>query len=154
MSALNTLCFSGYTLRPATSADRNLAQSWTLADPHHREMNPDFWIEQRLGRDSYLLSDAQGPVFFFKIIRIGDNAVEFHIQFMPETEPEARTRTRKGLVEGLNWIERVLRNSGIAEWSFDSANPELIKFCKKRLGFTGDSGRLRKCFTPAMAAAQ
>lgn len=154
MSAIETFSFSGFTLRPATLSDRQLAETWTLADPFHKQVSPEFWIEQKLGRDSYLLSDQRGGVFFFKLIRLTDRKVEFHIQFMPDTEPEARSRTRRGLVEGFVWIERVLLTNAIEEVTFDSNNPELMAFCRKRLGFTVESGRLWKTLNPATAAAE
>lgn len=68
MTALNTLCFSGYTLRPAGEADRKLAEQWTAWDEEHAgKIDPGFWLEQRPGMDSVLLLDALGPVLFCKV---------------------------------------------------------------------------------------
>lgn len=144
MSAIETFSFSGFTLRPATYLDRQLAQAWTFADPYHKDVSPDFWIEQRIGRDSYLLTDAKGPVFFFKLERLTGTRVMCHIQFMPEVELDTRDRTRSGLMLGLHWIQKVLEINGVKSLEFDGDNPGLIRFAKRRLGFTGEGKRLVK----------
>lgn len=145
MTAIETFTFSGYTLRPATKHDLSLAQLWTLADVHHAEITaPSFWVEQRLGRDAFILSDGAGPVFFFKMHQLDSNEVELHIQFMPDTCEEDRARMREGLVQGMTWLERVLRLSGVSRVSFDSRNPELVSFSRKRLGFDVSGHRLTK----------
>jgi hypothetical protein len=143
MSAIETFSFSGFTLRPAIPKDRTLAAAWTLADPFHKaRVNPNFWLEQAFGKDSYLLSDARGPVFFFKLERLSEEKVECHIQFMPANLPDARERTRAGLIQGFEWIERVLGMNSVRSLVFNGDNPELIRFAKKRLGFTGETSRL------------
>lgn len=159
MSALETFTFNGYTLRPANESDLPLAQLWTLADTDHKDITlPSFWIEQRIGRDSYLLSDGAGPVFFFKLhvttwrgSAMKPCRVELHIQFMPGITDEDTGRIRGGLTQGMTWLERVLRLSAIREVSFDSSNRKLIAFCKKRLGFSGEAGRLVKHISPVEA---
>lgn len=139
MSAFDTFCFSGYTLRPAASSDLSLAQEWTVADPYHRDTTPaEFWLEQKPGRDSYLLSDGGGPIFFFKMekapLRI-DPFIILHVQFMPTTDENAKERVREGLRQGMEWLKRVARMSGVHELMFQSSNPELSAFCRRRLGF-------------------
>lgn len=147
MTALNTFGFSGYTLRPAATSDLSLAQDWTEADDDHRETTfPTFWLAQGEGCDSYLLSDPIGPVFFFKMVRVdgATQAVELHIQFMPEAQPRDRERKREGLTQGMEWLERILRASGISHIRFKSTKPELIAFCRKRLGFRVEGEVLSK----------
>ena len=168
MTALNTLRFSGYTLRPAGEADRRLAEQWTARDEDHAgKIDPGFWLEQRLGMDSVVVEDSQGPVFFFKtcllIEKITDQrplpiqlvglsqktidevrpwseriAAEVFIQFMPCATEEDRERTRQALIEGMAWLAPVLEQSGAEEMFFDSRQPKLIAFCQKRLGFIVD----------------
>ena len=58
--------------------------------------------------------------------------------------PDAKERTRKGLKQGLEWIERVLEVNRIRYMEFVGDNPELIHFAKKRLGFRGEAKRLYK----------
>lgn len=156
MTAVNSFTFSGYTLRPANEADLPLARMWTLADVYHREITPpSFWVEQRPGRDSFLLIDASGPIFFFKIhatrwagltdaMAMKPSEVELHIQFMPDTDAHDRRRLREGLLQGMAWLERILRLSGVHRICFDSRNPELIRFCRKRLGFDISGERLSR----------
>jgi hypothetical protein len=168
MTALNTLRFSGYTLRPAGEADRRLAEQWTARDEDHAgKIDPGFWLEQRLGMDSVVMEDSQGPLFFFKtcllIEKIPDRTplpvqlvglsqktidearpwseritAEVFIQFMPCATEEDRERTRQALIEGTAWLVPVLEQSGAEEIFFDSRQPKLIAFCQKRLGFIVD----------------
>lgn len=136
MTALNTFQFGGYALRPATGDDAELAHAWTQADAEHRENTAAaFWTEQGLGCDSYLLSDPISPIFFFKMVRFSEHVVELHIQFMPETGPRDHERTREGLLQGFEWLERVCRLSGVKCIAFDTRNAMLRKFAIKRLGF-------------------
>jgi len=119
MSAIESFKFGeSYLLRPAGNGahleDLELAVRWTAADPDHAgRVEPGFWLEQRLGRDSYMLEDAGGPLFFFKLhwwyrapeeqamhpvdgallpslITLPWNGmerlVEIHIQFAPRTQ--------------------------------------------------------------------
>jgi hypothetical protein len=164
MSALNTLQFKGYTLRPAGPADLDLATAWTAADPDHAgQIGPQFWLEQQLGVDCVLVSDGKGPVFFFKAVMLVYKrrrgplplqlvglseqtitevspipekvAAQVFIQFMPCMTEEDRERTREALIQGMEWLEPVLEQGGAEEIFFDSRNKKLIAFCVKRLGF-------------------
>lgn len=157
MSAIETFTFGPYTLRPAGKfdADRKLAEEWTSADRDHAgRVDPVFWLEQKLGRDSYILQDKTGPLFFFKLIQPAlpedrFNACEVHIQFpphpgQPEKQPLQRERLAIALHEGLQWLERVLIGNNIGEIFFDSTSDPLVAFCIKRLGFQLVDGKLRK----------
>jgi hypothetical protein len=179
MTALSTLRFSGYTIRPANLphtvtadkklyADRDLrlAIEWTAADPYHRgKIDPEFWLEQRPGMDSVLVEDSQGPVFFFKAQLLDQTArnrgpiAQIFIQFMPCATEEDRERTRQALMEGMAWLEPVLRQSGVEEIFFDTRQLKLIAFCQKRLGFIVDGKdleggyvRLRRTLQPRKPA--
>lgn len=158
MSAIETFSFGPYTLRPAgrDPGDLQLAQVWTSADRDHAgRVLPGFWLEQKLGRDSYILLDYNGPLFFFKLIQYvepitnGKPMCEIHIQFPPapgqaETQPLQRERLAMALHEGLQWLERVLIGNRIGEIFFDSSSDPLVAFCIKRLGFVLEGGKLRK----------
>lgn len=69
---LPTYHFDTYTLRPATMLDALLAMEWTAADPFHawEAAQPDYWIEQKFGINTYVVEDVYGPVFFFKMVRV------------------------------------------------------------------------------------
>lgn len=158
MSAFDSFAFSGYTLRPASEADLPLARLWTLADTAHSEIiKPSFWLEQRPGRDAYVVHDGRGPVFFLKLHLCADplpdrscdkmlyhRRVELYVQFMPILGEEDRERTRNGLVHCMSFTEDAMRRSGISEMFFESESPALIGFSKKQLGFKQSGRRLSK----------
>jgi hypothetical protein len=164
MSAIETFKFgANYLLRPVTDSDFYLAYRWTESDPDHRgKVEAQFWTEQRLGRDSYLLEEGDAPLFFFKlhwwykmpdepqmkpvlpetlpmIVSLPWNGmervVEIHIQFKPE-ESDPQCKTAQALTEGVRWLERALAPAGVRRMFFDSRSAGLIEFCTKRLGFT------------------
>jgi hypothetical protein len=151
MSARETFQFAQkYTLRPAGTrlADFQLAESWTMADPDHRgRIHPSFWLEQGEGRDSFLFSDDIGPLFFFKMVLVDSDVAEIHIQFPPPESAalkEHRCRIAEGLIQGMEWLEKILSQIKMKEMRFDSTNPGLVRFTRKRLGFIQDGGILRK----------
>ena len=166
MTALSTLRFSGYTLRPAGEADRRLAEQWTSRDLDHAgKIDPGFWLEQRPGMDSVVMEDSQGPVFFFKTQLLTTNeeiiTAQVFIQFMPRVTIDDGNRTRQALMEGTAWLAPVLEESGAEEMFFDSRQPKLIAFCQKRLGFIVDGKdlgdgymRLRRALQPGKRAGK
>jgi hypothetical protein len=142
--------FSRYVLIPADPKHLDLARAWTLADPDHaaQRVRPEFWIEQGERWEAWLLTDEEGPVYFFKAVRY-DPDIEVHIQFPPYPAVAAitsqihhRNRLSMALVEGMRWLER--RARGVREIRFESQNPSLIRFAEKHLGFTNEGGRLSK----------
>lgn len=140
--------FSRYLLLPADWRYLELARAWTAADPDHAgRVQGEFWIEQGEGFESWVLTDEEGPVFFFKAI-IRDGYVEVHIQFPPypqeapiERQAHHRRRLSLALIEGMRWYEQRVR---IRELRFDSRNEQLIRFAEKHLGFKNDGGQLSK----------
>ena len=151
--------FAGFTLRGAVQDDLDLAMAWTIADEDHKHNTlPDFWIENNLIANSFLLLDAIGPVFFFKMVRLkagrlnslfpAERAVEIHIQFPPHDQRGGRLRTMQGLAIGFDWLKKILGEQGFDAVYFTSKNQRLISFCVERLGFfqdgiTGDQQRLK-----------
>jgi hypothetical protein len=129
--------FNGYLLRSAVLSDIPLAAAWTDSDPDHAgRVPPRFWIAD----DScWLLSDRDGPVFFFRGIRIAERILEIHVQFAPNLP---RERLVSALLEGMAWLETNAQN--VDEICFDSKNERLISFCEKRLGFVNTNGKLCK----------
>ena len=69
---LPTHQFGDYTLRPATAEDLPLAVAWNAADPDHRweAEQAGYWVEQQPYVNAYVLCDATGPLFFFRMIRL------------------------------------------------------------------------------------
>ena len=148
MSALETFCFGAYTLRPAGMdwLDLTLAERWTAADLEHAgRFDPRFWLIQGMRMDAWLLSDRGGPIFFLKIVGSGPipwraDYAELFIQFKPPPADRLERlrhlqRTQAALILGLEWLERILRQSRVKEIFFDSRSEMLIRFSVEKLGF-------------------
>lgn len=153
MSAREIFEFAGYTLRPAgaIATDHILARQWTAADPWHKDtVDPALWTSQGDGIDAYVLFDKEGPVFFWVgILNPSFETLEMHMQFAPKPENREEAlrqgkRVKAGLVIGLNWLEAMLRKSGVKEIYFDSDSEMLARFAKKTLNFIQTGRRLRK----------
>lgn len=144
MTANLSFHFGEYLLRPASLDDMALAVKWTAADAER----PEFWIEQTAGRDSYMLEDQEGPVFFFKMHRLSLKAVEIHTQFPPlgtvlhssEKQEHDRRRVQQAIIQGFRWLEGSLAKTKVKEIYFDSTHPPLRAFAVRRLGFATSQG--------------
>jgi hypothetical protein len=164
MTATKTLRFDGYLLEPAEFKHKALAESWTAWDKDHAgRVDPRFWLEQDERTDSYLVSDAAGPVLFFKVIVMGIKQfesdpfpswkhAELHMQFMPAACGADHNRIADALFKGYPWLELILIGAGVSEIYFDSRSPGLVAFTTKRMGFTQEGGRLRKRLELSAAA--
>jgi hypothetical protein len=141
--------FSRYVLIPAEQRHLHLARAWTLADPDHAgRVRPEFWIEQGEGCEAWLLTDEEGPVYFFKAVHFHPD-IEVHIQFPPypaalaiTSQIHHRNRMALALVEGMRWLEQTARS--VREIRFESRDPKLIRFAENHLGFNNEGGRLSK----------
>jgi hypothetical protein len=144
MTAQHAFSFGGYLLRPAEQGDLHLATEWTAADVYHAgKTKPEFWIEQTINRDSYVLEDTEGPIFFFKIHRLSIKAIELHCQFPPTDQADEsegakydRKRVQQGILKGFEWLEGALKKTKVEDLFFDSAHGPLRAFAVKRLGFS------------------
>jgi hypothetical protein len=146
MPATITFRFHDYELRPTDERDFVLAETWTLADPFHRDtVLPTFWFDQEPQSESYLLTEnLYGPVFFFKMMRTRDpHIIELHIQFPPPGSTP-KNRLMSGLKLGLEWLEKQLSDTDITTVFFESRNPTLIQFCVRYLAFEQQGSRLVK----------
>jgi hypothetical protein len=146
--------FDGYTLRPAVGdVDRALAAAWMAADRWHAGLfAPEFWLEQSALVNSFVLEDAQGPIFFFRTCLAcrsggGDGpgfggfsiykGVEVFIQFAPMSRGTFILRTATALERGFAWLKKRLGGLGYDAVYFTSRNPQLIEFAERRLEFIG-----------------
>lgn len=144
MSARVSYTFFGYTLRPATAKDLELARAWTAADPaHHGVIAPEFWIEQGIGIDSFVLTDAGGPIFFFRMQR----AVRLFVQFAPIKNKVDEARARDGIFRGVNFLVGALAKVQICEMLFDSTSKLLRLYVVGRLRFTPREGTLSRAIS-------
>lgn len=152
MTATRILRFgAGFSLVPVGFEHKTMAENWNAWDPDHAgHVDPRFWLEQADNLDSYLASDAIGPVLFFKVIMIPkkeppSKVAEIHMQFMPQNTQGDHERIRAMLLAGSPWLEELLLGAGVTEINFDSTSPALVAFSTKRLGFlTQGDGTLRK----------
>jgi hypothetical protein len=141
--------FSRYLLIPADPRHLGLARAWTLADPDHAgSVRPEFWIEQGEQCEAWLLTDEEGPIYFFKAVRRYPD-IEVHVQFPPypavapiTSQIHHRNRLSLALIEGMRWLEQ--RAKSVREIRFESKNPKLIRFAENHLGFTNEGGHLSK----------
>lgn len=131
----------GHELRTATAADLDQARAWTEADPHHRGViAPEFWIENSPGVETYVLSDASGDLFFFRIERVARTL----IQFAPDPEGRNRERVKSALKIGMDFLATALGTRGYGELLFDSFDNLLRMFALGRLRFTAKAGTLSR----------
>lgn len=130
--------FDGYTLREADSiTDLETLAAWIEADETHRGIfAPQHFLSGALAADPrpgcYALEDATGEVVFF--IRLS-RAARVQIQFPPEADRDS-SRTLRGLLHGMAFLEVELAQAGCEEWIFDTMNPQLKKTAERLLGFT------------------
>lgn len=154
-----TFFFNGHTLRTAirTVELYELARQWVAADPDHRETTPaEFWFEQKMGTESYILEFKDQVVLFFKLVRnFVSEEVEIHLQFPPAAAKTSaqQWRVMAGMIRGLEWVERALVNRKVSTLFFTSKSATLIRFAEKRLGFEQKNGRLQKTIQIARAVA-
>lgn len=143
MASLPVYQFGGYTFRPATVDDKQLARLWNMMDPEHKwELQyPDYWIEQNNQVNSYVLEDAVGILFFVKSIQHMSNEIEITLQFDRECGIVSKARVVRGLEVGFEWLKKALPMNGFKSLYFMSKNEDLILFTEKRLGFVKDGTR-------------
>jgi hypothetical protein len=143
--------FAGLMVRRSGPDDLEMAEDWTAADPDHaNRVDPRFWLSQSELMQSYLVSDGDGPLYFFTGRLTPGKTLEIHVQFAPDEmyqTPESRHalrgRVMRALIDSTAWLETRMR--GVAkEMVFDSANEGLIRFCVKRMGFAAVNGKLSK----------
>jgi hypothetical protein len=129
--------FAGFTLRKTDEQDLSLAAAWSELDPAHKGTPAAFWTQQTVDVMSWLLSDAEGPVFFFRMKAVFgvEGYVQVYIQFDPGSARAMDGRAERGLRYGFHWLETMLVGVGFQAVYFDTKNPKLVYFCRKQLGF-------------------
>ena len=96
-------------------------------DPEHASLKPEeFAYEPRT--EMHVWEDEHGPVFYFRLSR----EIRVDIQFDPEI---SKVRIQNGLIEGLEWLEKLVRPKYRA-LTFDSIYRPLKIFAMRVLKFT------------------
>jgi len=140
----STFAFDGFVLRSTNAQDQHLAEEWTEADPAHRGTPAAFWTTDKVDVKSFLLTDSQGPVFFFRMKAVWGmdpkGHVQVWIQFPPGSTRTLGERVWRGLIKGFAWLEGMMAQVGFEAVYFSTKNPKLAYFCRKRIGFV-NTGR-------------
>ena len=134
--------FDGYQLRATIASDLPLATEWTTADKYHEGLDPAFWLEQGPAKQSYLLYDESGPIFFFKGVLAG-RTLEVFIQFPAPSGAANEMLLSKALTAGTMWLAGRMRGV-VDEFTFETKSPSLKRFCERRLHFEERDGKMRK----------
>jgi hypothetical protein len=142
LAATETWEFDGYRLRATLASDLELAREWTEADRAHAGLDPAFWLEQGPTKQSYLLHDEDGPVFFFKGVLAG-RTLEVFIQFPAPAAAITEMLLSKALAAGTRWLAERMRGV-VDEFTFETKSPSLKRFCERRLNFEERDGKMRK----------
>ena len=142
LSSAKTWEFDGYQLRATVASDLELATEWTTADKYHAGLDPAFWLEQGPTKQSYLLYDESGPVFFFKGVLTG-RALEVFIQFPAPGTAANEVVLSKALAAGTMWLANRMRGV-VDEFTFETESPSLKRFCERRLHFEERDGKMRR----------
>lgn len=112
--------------RKFTEADYpNFARAMA-SDPEHASLRPeDFAYEPRT--EMHVWEDKLGPVFYFRLSR----EIRIDIQFDNEV---SKARIQSALIEGLEWLEKLVRPKYRA-LTFDSVYRPLKIFAMRVLNF-------------------
>jgi hypothetical protein len=138
--------FGTYSVRQATARDHAVLRAWIAEDPDHaaKRIEPEFFIEEEPGVGCYLLSDAQGPLFFFRT----SNVVRLDTQFGPAETKGNRDRNRDGLIAGMDWAAALCARRGATEILFESKAPLLRRLAIHQMGCEAMPGELVRSLEP------
>lgn len=115
--------------------DYSLLELSLSRDEHHKDTKPEFFSQ--LGTVCKVYEDEQGPICFVR----GARALRLDIQYVDNND---RRRNMAAMLGGFGELANKARENGFTEIIFQSNNPMLKAFCKKRLGFIESDGELRK----------
>lgn len=142
MTKIPTFYFGAFKLRPAIIADFDRAVAWNAAEPRHSDRTGgEFWIEQTMTSNSFVLEDNRGTVFYFKMTMQSKTEIWINIQFGPIAEV-GRHRVMDGLIQGFAWLQKELLRIGYKVIYFNSKDQGLIYFCQRKIGFVWDGQKL------------
>lgn len=105
------------------------------ADEHHKGTPASFFAAP--GTISKVYEDEDGPICFVR----GSKALRLVVQFKDNSDSK---RNLKAILAGIPDIAEKAKQNGFTEIVFDTANPALAGFCKKRFGFVEHEGELRR----------
>lgn len=115
--------------------DMSLLASSLALDENHKGTEPEFFAQ--LGTVCKVYEDEAGPICFVR----GAKALRLDIQYVNNKD---RKRNMAAMLEGFEALAIKARENGFTEIIFQTNNPMLRLFCRKRFGFVESDGELRK----------
>src|SRR5579864_5395949 len=108
-------------IRPVTTEDRPMLESWIAAEPDHANNTFEFYEQPKT--KSVVYEDELGPVFVARF----SSALRIDMEFSNSASKE---RIRKVLKEGFPEVAKQARDQGFSEIVFSSISKTLIAFCR------------------------
>lgn len=106
-------------------------EQWIFAEPAHRHLTPDFWMEPLTPTTlCCAIDDDKGTVLYLKQVVDGQD-IRLFAQFAPVTE---RRRIARVIPDVIKALRSIARSKGFRSMIFDTENPQLGKFVT-RFGF-------------------
>jgi hypothetical protein len=122
---------------PTLIDDRLQLLEWIQAESTHRDLvdlgDPFWWFT---GQDCLVagcIEDEHGPVLYFRLDRDGE-FVRICVQFAPEDQV-SKIRVIKTLSKAMIAWTFLAKEKGAEGLVFDSINPSLVKFMKRKFNF-------------------
>jgi hypothetical protein len=120
--------FDDYTVRPVDERDREYIVAILEKDEYHRKMSAEEFFNLVQGEEAFACEDGNGHVLLYMKTQ---TACRLSMLFAEED----RTRNQTVLEKGLAWLMGALQRNRCRELLFDTANPALAIFARRRLGF-------------------
>lgn len=123
-------------LIPSTEQDITTLTQWIQNDPYHKDyLDPLWWLTGADGTLlAFCLTDDQGAICFVRLDEKNDNTIRLHCQFAPRDQV-SKIRLLKGMLKCIPVVQSFCRNEGASGIVFQSVNPLLIDFMKRKFGF-------------------
>ncbi|MFL6437716.1 MAG: hypothetical protein ACJ71Q_09065 [Terriglobales bacterium] len=118
-----------------TNHDLPILADSLSTDQYHKETSVSFFTAP--GTVCKVYEDEAGPICFVR----GSKALRLDVQFMDNTNIK---RNGPAILALLADISAKARQNGYTELIFNTDNPALARFCKKRFGFVESEGELRR----------
>jgi hypothetical protein len=108
-------------IRPVTTEDRPMLESWIAAEPTHPDNTFEFYQSPK--SKTVVYEDAEGPVFVARF----SSALRVDMDFNPDASPE---RIRTMFAGELPSVARQAKDQGFSEVVFESFSKKLIAFLR------------------------
>jgi len=122
-------------LVPSVEQDIERLSRWIKADPYHKDcLNPQWWLTGN-GILCFCLQDDIGPVAYVRLDAEDlEGLIRLHTQFAPRDEV-LKLRLIKAMLKCVPIVQEFCKQRGGNGIVFQSVNPLLIDFMKRKFGF-------------------